>query len=240
MIWTFGGIPGISRFFLHFDLSDYNDTKKTLIENTYLYLYGHPKVGHSSNTPTNRYVFNRVTGGWKETTITWNNQPDVDETTSVITDHIPGAMNNPSKDDYVFNLNDILLKNRKLIADYKGISCRPHQENIKDYHRMASFAPRELGDESRYPTLKVEYALPMPKINVKRKVFSVTNNEDLKALFENVQYVWTIGSEEKTGERVSFTNTAGRAVRLQIIVTNNIGEVSEYSIMHELKRKSNR
>ena len=230
-IWTFGGIPGIIRFFLFFDLFDYNNTEKTLIENTSLYLYGHPTyMGHSSNTPTNRHVFNRVVDDWDETTITWNNQPNVDETTSIITDHIPGTMNNPSRSDYIFNLNDILLENGKLRADYKGISCRPYQENVNDYYRQVTFATRESGFKELLPTLKIEYALHLPKIIFENKIFSVTSNEDLKALF-NVQYVWTINGEINTGESVCFERTTNRyIVHLQIIITNNIGEITQYCI----------
>jgi len=231
-IWTFSGTPGISRFFLYFDLSDYNYTKKTLIESTSLYLYAHPILGgHASNTPTNKHVFNRVVGDWEETTITWNNQPDVDETTNVTTDHIPGSLNNSSKTDYVFNLNNILLENGKLKADYKGISCRPYQENVNDYYRGVTFASREIDNKALFPTLKVEYTLPLPKIKFSKDIFCVISSEDLNALFENVQYVWTINGEESTGEYVIIKNTTENyTVDLQIIVTNNIGEISTYTI----------
>jgi len=155
-IWTVGGSPMIVRFYINFDLSSFNRT--VMIKNIYLHLYGHPTFeDHSSNTPTNQLVFNRVVGDWSEATITWNNQPEVDKTTSVITDHIPGTLNNPRRDDYVFNLNDILLENGKLKADYKGISCRPYMENINDYYRRVTFANSDLGDKSRFPTLEVEY-----------------------------------------------------------------------------------
>ena len=230
-VWTVGGSPMIVRFYINFDLSGYNNTKSTLIKNTSLYLYGHPTFeDHSSNTPTNQIVFNRVVGDWSEATLTWNNQPDVDETTSVVSDHIPGTLYEPRKDDYVFNLNNILLKNGKLIADYKGISCRPYQEDINDYYRRVTFANSDLGDEARIPTLKMEYTFPLPEIKFENKVFSLTNNEDLKALFENVQYVWTINGKVKTGESVYFGNFGSYTVQLQIIITNNVGEIKEYSI----------
>jgi len=48
-------------------------------------------------------------------------------------------------------------------------------------------------------------------------------------LFENVQYVWTINGEEKTGEIVYFENNVYH-VHLQIIITNNIGETTIYDI----------
>jgi len=230
LIWTVNGFPVVSRFYLFFDLSGYNKTKKTMIKNISLYLYGHPTTTepHSSNK-TNQHVFNRIISDWKETAITWNNQPDVDKTTSVITDHIPGTLNEPRMDDYVFNLNDILLKNGKLRADYKGISCRPYQENFYDFYRRVCFAACELGDEALFPTLKVEYAFPLPEIKFGNNVFSVANNEDLKILFEKIQYVWTIDGDEKTGESVSFGNTDRHfTVHLQIIITNNIGEICEY------------
>jgi len=230
-IWTSLGNPCIIRFYINFDLSDYDHTEKTLIENTFLYLYGHPTYSNHSSNKTNRHVFNRVITDWSETTVTWNNQPNVDETTSFITDHIPGTLIEPRRDDYVFNLNDILLENGELRTDYKGISCRPYLENINDYYRRVAFANHDFEDKAYHPTLKVEYAFPLPNIKFENKVFSVTNNEDLKVLFENVQYVWTINGEGKTGESVLFESNASQyTVQLQIIITNNIGEVSEYSI----------
>ena len=230
-IWTAQGTPCMIRFYVYFDLSDYHHTEQTLIENTFLYLYAHPTYENHSSNKTNRHVFNRVVGEWEEKTVTWNNQPDVDETTSVITDHIPGTLDEPRRDDYIFNLNDILLENGKLKIDFNGICCRPYQENINDYYRRVTFASRDFEDGAYSPTLKVEYAFPLPKIKFENNVFSVIKNEDIKALFENVQYVWTINDEVNTGESIHFESTADHyTVYLQIIITNNIGEVSEYGI----------
>jgi hypothetical protein len=231
MIWTAGGVPFMGRFYLNFDLSGYYHTKKTRIQNTSLYLYSYPtSEGHSSNTETNRHVFNRIVEEWNETTLTWSHQPNVDETTGVVTDHIPGDLDEPSRQSYVFNLNDILLKNGTLMADYKGISCRPYQEDIDDSYRKVTFTDRNYGNAAYFSTLKVEYAIPTPQIEFKKNVFSVTNNEDLKALFGNVQYILTVNGAEYTGETVHYTKTDKHCtVGLQIIVTDNIGEINRFS-----------
>jgi hypothetical protein len=236
-IWTNGGYPGFGRFYLNFDLNDYNATKKTQILNTSLYLYSYPTShGHSSNTETNRHVFNRVIEEWKENAITWNNQPNIDETTSIITDHIPGTIDNPSREPYVFNMNDILLKDGKLLSDYKGICCRPYKEDIEDYYRRMTFTHRSYGDKAYLSTLKVEYAIPQPEIKFMKNVFSVTNNEDLKAIFKDVQYVWTINDAEYTGESVNCAIKAKRYnVALQIVVTNNIGEICKFNMSKTFK-----
>ena len=230
IIWTVNGTPAMGRFFLNFDLSDYNNTGKTLIENTLLYLYAHPTYENHSSNKTNRHVFNRIIGDWQET-LTWNNQPEVDVTTSVVTDHIPGTFDEPRRDDYVFNLDDILLENGKLMADYNGISCRPYKEDINDYYRRVTFASRNFGVEALFPTLKIQYVLPLPVIKFENEIFRVTNNDDLKALFKNVQYKWTINGEENTGESFRLESASSSYnVQLQIIITNNIGEISEHNI----------
>ena len=230
-IWTSLGTPCIVRFYINFDLSDYNHTEKTLIENTFLYLYGHPTFSNHSSNKTNRHVFNRVISEWDEKAITWNHQPNVDETTSIITDHIPGTLDEPRRDDYIFNLNDILLEDKKLKVNYNGISCRPYQENIYDYYRRVAFANHDFEDKAYHPTLKVEYSFPLPKIKFKNNVFSITNNDDLKTLFNNVQYIWTINGEKHTGESILFKTTAHQYnVHLQIVITNNINEISKHDI----------
>ena len=230
-IATDGGTSYISRFYLNFDLNDFYHTKNTQIKNTFLYLYGDNIEGHWSNTVTeNRHVFNRVVDDWEDTTITWSNQPNVDETTNVITDHIVGTIDDQSTENYVFDLGSILLENGKLRDDFKGISCRPYQEDINDYYRRFSFANRRFGDEALFPTLKVEYEIPL-EIEFKENVFGVTDNEDLELLFDNVQYVWTINGKEYTGKSINLESIDEQyAVRLLIVITNNIGEITEYTI----------
>ena len=231
LIWTVSGTPCIGRFYIYFDLLDYTHTKKPLIENIDLYLYAHPTFENHSSDKTNRHVFNRVISSWEETTLTWDCQPVIAETTNFITDHIPGTIDEPRKDNYVFNLNNILLEKGKLREDYKGISCRPYPEDLSDYYRRITFAGRMIGNEALCPKLKVVYKLPKPTISFNNKAFSVNNIDDLKVLFKNVQYIWTINGEEYTGERVHFENEAKQyKVHLRIIITNNIGEINEYNI----------
>jgi hypothetical protein len=230
-IWTVWGMPCIGRFYINFDLSDYYHTQKTLISTIDLHLFAHPSFeNHSSNT-TNRHIFNRVIRNWEEPTLTWANQPEIDQTTQFITDHIPGTLDEPRRDNYLFNLNTILLEKGKLRTDYHGISCRPYQEHINDFYRRMTFASRDFGNEAFHPTLKVVYAFPQPTIKFENKVFSINNNEDLMVLFKNVQSVWTINGEEYAGESVHFESVAQQYnVYLRIIITNNIGEISEINI----------
>jgi hypothetical protein len=230
-IWTVWSMPCIGRFYINFDLSDYYHTQKTLISTIDLHLFAHPSFENHSSNKTNRHEFNRVIQNWEEPTLTWANQPEIDKKTQFITDHIPGTLDEPRRDNYVFNLNAILLEKGKLRADYHGISCRPYQEDINDFYMRMTFASRDFGNEAFHPTLKVEYALPKPTISFANKVFSINDNEDLKALFQNVQYRWTINGEEYEGESIPFANDANQyKINLRIILTNNIGEISEYTI----------
>ena len=229
-IWTHQGTPMIRRFYLNFDLSDYEKTVDVSIKNTDLYLYHDTWEGNRSNIP-NQHEFHCVISDWDKTIITWNNQPNFDITTSILTDHISGTLNDPDKTtDYIFNLNAILLKNGKLRADYNGIICKPYEEDVNDYYRGMAFSNTISGNEALIPMLKVKYAISLPKIKLENNVFSVTNNEDLEALFKDVKYIWTIDGEEKMGKSVSFGSIANYyTVNLQIIITNNIGEIYEYS-----------
>ncbi|MDR0874011.1 MAG: T9SS type B sorting domain-containing protein [Prevotellaceae bacterium] len=234
MIWRFNGTPGIGRFYVKFDLSDNNNTGNTVIKNTDLYLYSHPTFeGHSSNK-TNKHVFNRVTSDWNETTLVWNNQPSADEATSVITNHIPGEIVTPDRTDYTFNLNDILLENGNLHTDYYGIMCRPYSENVNDMYRRITFASKEYGDNAKNPTLKVEYEFPEPTIEFQcSKTFNVANNEDLKTLFDNVQYLWTINGTEYVGDTIKVALSENYTANLHIKITNNIGEVCDYYLQKD-------
>ncbi|MDR2840489.1 MAG: DNRLRE domain-containing protein, partial [Paludibacter sp.] len=230
-IWTWDGIPGIERFYINFDLSDFNLTSNAHITNADLYLFGIGFRGNSSNTATNKHIFNRVNQSWGEYTITWNNQPTIDASTSVITPQIPGTMNNPAYwVDYVFNMNNILLNNGYLYSDYQGISCRPYQENVNNYYRCMAFASKEYPDSTKHPILKVKYEIPMPKINFDCNTFYISQNEDLNVLFDNVQYLWTINGVEYAGDTI-YTNLTGNSdISLHIKITNNVGEVCDYFI----------
>ncbi|MDR0830658.1 MAG: DNRLRE domain-containing protein, partial [Prevotellaceae bacterium] len=229
-IWTWSGTPGIERFYLNFDLSDFNLTSNSQIANADLYLFGIDFRGNASNK-TNKHVFNRVTQAWGEYTITWNNQPTIDATTSMITPHISGTMDNPAYwVNYVFSMNNILINGGGLYANYNGISCRPYQENINDYYRLMTFASKEYSDQTKHPYLKVEYETPMPEITVECEKIYVSRNEDLEILFDNVQYIWTVNGVEYVGDTITTGLSGSLNVTLHIIITNNLGEVCDYFI----------
>ncbi|MCB9023196.1 MAG: DNRLRE domain-containing protein [Lentimicrobiaceae bacterium] len=79
--WTYGGVEGIGRSFIQFQLpelpDDYINFKACL--NLY-YDYSSQHVGHGGD---NSCLLQRVTEDWDEDQIDWNNQPDVSSIHSV-------------------------------------------------------------------------------------------------------------------------------------------------------------
>jgi len=231
-VWTFDGDPGIERFYLNFDLSDYYKTINTKILNTDLYLYAVDDGGGTQGALCNRdnkYEFHRVISAWGEYTITWNNSPTIDAQ-MMLTQHIPSNYPTPNLQDYVFNLNSILINGNTLFPDYQGIMCKPYQEDFNSYYRRVNFWSREATNEEDRPKLKVEYQFPAPQIsyNNTTNTISVTNNNDLELLFNNVQYNWTINGKNYTGINVTPKINSIYIIYLQVIITNNIGEDCTY------------
>ena len=234
-IWTYnagGAGAGILRFYINFDLSDFNNTTNSQILNTDLYVYG-STIECNASDRSNKHIFHRVTETWNENTLTWDNQPNNDGSTSVITPEITGTMGSPDCFfNTVYNMNDILLNGNNLFPNYHGIMCQPYMENLFEYYRRMAIASKENGNPNKIPTLKVQYDMPMPIIiyNSDLHSFSVSNNSDLELLFNNVQYNWTINGISYTGNNVVPAESASYDVDLQIIITNNIGETCVYHI----------
>ncbi|MCL2597487.1 MAG: DNRLRE domain-containing protein [Paludibacter sp.] len=239
-IWTYNygnAGAGIKRFYINFDLSDFNSTTNSQILNTDLYLFGSGNgsgyIVCNASDRSNKHILHRVLEVWNENTLTWNNQPPNDGTTSVITPEIMGTMTTPNCFfDAVYNLNDILLNGNYLYPDYHGIMCQPYAENLFEYYRRMAIATKENSIPSRHPYLKVQYDMPKPTIvfNSETHTFYVINNSDLEILFNNVQYNWTINGTNYTGDIVVPAESSSYDVHLQLIITNNIGETCEFSL----------
>ena len=89
---------------------------------------------------------------WSESTITWNNQPDVFLENQI---HVPASSTSPSYEDYTINVSDFLRKWLCGENENYGMQIRLVTE---DYYRMLCFASKENANSDLWPFLEVEYA----------------------------------------------------------------------------------
>ncbi len=71
--WTYGGLEGISRSYIDFDLTSVPANAE--IGSAFLSFYYCDGSGHAGHAGTNTSVLERITGPWDENTVTWNTQP---------------------------------------------------------------------------------------------------------------------------------------------------------------------
>ena len=70
--WTFGGLPGVGRSLLKFDLTQIPATAVVLSAKLNLYYFDNGNGTHYGN---NESLLQKVTAAWNKMTATWNNQP---------------------------------------------------------------------------------------------------------------------------------------------------------------------
>jgi hypothetical protein len=160
--WTVNGAPATLRVFLRFaDLSKIPSTAKILSATLYLYGVSNSLVSPQGNSnypgsPYNQYGSNRciiesVTGPWEQSTLTWNTQPRVADTTNISIPHSTTQWN------YNVVLNDV-----KAIAA-KGIKYPDKNYGVRismateTYYRNMVFSSSEASDPSLRPKLVVVY-----------------------------------------------------------------------------------
>lgn len=71
--WTYQGDPGTHRGFLQFDLSSV--PAGSTIDSAFLSLYAPNPPNTQDHSGDNTSYLRRITSGWDQATITWNNQP---------------------------------------------------------------------------------------------------------------------------------------------------------------------
>jgi hypothetical protein len=182
-------------------------------------------------TRPNRYDLNRVISGWKSNETSWDAQPEVDTNTSIVTKDLSPEGNTENYDSFEINVTDILLEAGKLKSDFNGISGRCHDESLDGYLRRMTFATNEFEYDGFQPTLKVEYALPVPQIVFNNNTITVSNVTDLEKLFPGkVVYHWDIDGNYYEGKSVNITRNGDCNVTLRVEITNNLGEMAGYEL----------
>ena len=79
--WTYNGVFGITRSLVQFDLSVI--PPNATVSEAKMDLYYNPNSGHEGHSGSNASYIRRITTGWEEYSITWNNQPNYTTTNEV-------------------------------------------------------------------------------------------------------------------------------------------------------------
>lgn len=145
--WTTGGLFNHSRSLITFDLTSI--PAGTPIKKAVLSLYWIKYGSLAEHTGENAFSVFRISEPWDETTVTWNNQPQVSKVDSIVvtkstsvtqtyhvdvTSYIQGMVNNPSEN------HGLLLKLNKEIP-----------------YKLVVVASSDYADEGKRPKLEVYY-----------------------------------------------------------------------------------
>jgi hypothetical protein len=146
--WTYGGVPGIFRIFLNFNLGQIPAGAR--IDSATLSLFGCAGCdpGHSSLSGSNEGDLHLITSSWQEYSVTWNTQPSL----STPRAYIPQSTH--SLQDYQINVTSAVTEMRNNPAGIFGFAVKLRNEG---YYRALMFQSREFSDAAKRPVLRVCY-----------------------------------------------------------------------------------
>ncbi|MCD4772865.1 MAG: DNRLRE domain-containing protein, partial [Bacteroidales bacterium] len=148
--WTFGGVPGIVRGIIEFDLSSISTSTEIISAKLSLYAWdkSNSMGQHSMLSGSNTCEIRRVISPWEEMSVTWNNQPN---TTTQNQATIPET-NNPNQ-----NYLDIDVTN--LIVDMINDPINNHGFLIKlkteEHYRRMNFCSSDHENSDLHPKLEI-------------------------------------------------------------------------------------
>ena len=154
--WTNGGTLVDGRGLIEFDLTSIPNGVFITSAKLSLYSYNSPANGaHSTESGPNDVVLSRVISSWKESEVTWNNQPSISTQNQVFL-----ASSKNSIQDY---LN---IDVKSLVRDMIDDSDNSHGFLIKlvteePYRRMI-FASSDNADSNLHPKLEITYTEAIP------------------------------------------------------------------------------
>jgi len=147
--WTNGGSLGLKRALIEFDLSEVPDN--AVITSAFLSIYYNPNdavESFDSQYGNNAIYISRITSGWSENTVKWNNQP-----ASTTENQISLPASTSSTQDYL----DIDVTNlvNEMLNDNNGFVIRMQNEN--NPYRGLLFASSDHPNENLHPKLVITY-----------------------------------------------------------------------------------
>ncbi len=149
--WTYGGIPGVLRTLIEFDLSVIPNGAAIISAD--LSLFFNPtsaNAGHSNLSGPNTSILQRVTSSWDEMTVTWNTQPTTTTGNEVtLAQSISNTQDYPDID--VTALVQDMVNNPSTSF---GFMIRLITES---YYRSLLFASSDNADSTNWPKLEICY-----------------------------------------------------------------------------------
>lgn len=150
--WTNAGLPVVVRGLVQFDLSSL--PIGTTINSATFYLYHNPNsqncsAQHQSLSGSNEGIVSRITTGWDENTVNWNNQPTISEINQVT---IPTSTS--ATQDYALDVTQMVQDMVNYPTSSYGFELQLVTES---YYRSLIFASSDEPDATNHPKLVINY-----------------------------------------------------------------------------------
>jgi hypothetical protein len=195
--WTAGGNFVLKRFFLGFDLSAI--PAEATITSARLSLFYNPTdaiEGFDVHTGENNLLIQRVTEGWEEGSLSWNNQPS---TTTVNEVEVPASINGTQ--DYTnIDLTELVIDIQASLSGNNGFMIRMKDE--QNFYKSVLFASSDHPNSSLHPILEVTYTTgnltctsvqPDATEGKDAVVYSGNPTNNYANIESNTAYTWTAG-----------------------------------------------
>jgi hypothetical protein len=217
---TFGGVPGIIRNVLDFDL--YSIPNGAIINSAYLSLYAwdsNTGLGqHSTFSGSNKSLLQRITSTWNESSITWNNQLT---TTTANQIYLPASTSTTQ------NYLNIDVSN--LVQD---MTNNPSTSFVfllrlqnESYYRRLNFASSDHNNSGLHPKLVISYTIAssLSKNQIPTFEFNLFPNPASSLLTVNLNKI----QQEKVF--LQIINSTGQLIKQTLDIQQTISiDISDY------------
>lgn len=153
--WTWQGTPGTFRSLIDFDIPTLPPgatlTRATLHLSVDLSNPVHP-VGHSQDSGSNEMLVIPITSPWEEKTVTWNTQPSIDSSGTIV---VPRSTS--YNQSYQVDVTSIISRKLAAPGTIHGMMLRLQTEQ---YYRAVQLISSDHPDAALRPKLEIQYIPP--------------------------------------------------------------------------------